>query len=115
MNRVCLLLLLLLLLLFAGTLCPQELTVVAFDHFGNGIASTWAANHTVGTPAVVTWGFMLDGTVPDPALRLDPIKFADRTGLVGSSNIGSLRHRIDVVQGHGAGAFDAALQRAMAT
>lgn len=89
--------------------------VVAFDHIGNGIASTWASNHIVGTPAVVTWGFMPDGTIADPALRLDPVNFPNKTGLVGGSNITSLRNRIDQTQGHGAGAFDAALQRAMAT
>lgn len=89
--------------------------IYGFDHIGDGIASTWATNHIVGTPAVVTWGFMPDGTGVDPDLRLDPLNFPNVTGLVGTSNIGSLRHRIDVVQGHGAGAFDQVIRRAMET
>lgn len=87
----------------------------AFDHLGDGFASTWADNHEVGTPAVVTWGFMPDGTSVAPDFRMDPFGFPDQTGLSGTSNIGSLRHRIDMQLGHGIGAFDAALVRAMDT
>ncbi len=87
----------------------------AFDHIGNGFASTWAVNHEVGTAAEVTWGFMPQNTMVDPDFRMDPFGFPDQTGLAGTSDIAALRHRIDVDQGHGIGAFDAAIQRAMDT
>lgn len=92
-----------------------SMPALAFDHIGNGFASTWADNHEVGTPAVVTWGFMPEGTAVDPAFRMDSFGFPDQTGLAGTSSVSLLRHRIDIDQGHGLGAFDAALVRAMET
>ncbi len=87
----------------------------AFDHFADGFGSKWGPDPNAGTPAVVTWGFMPDGTTVDPTFELDPWNHPGETGFSGNSNISSLRQRIDVTLGHGAGAFDAALMRAMET
>ncbi len=87
----------------------------AFVHFGNGLGSKWGPDPAAGTPAVVTWGFMPDGTEVDPDFELDPWSFPGETGFTGTSQLTSLRHRIDVTMGHGEGAFDAALARAFAT
>lgn len=87
-----------------------------FVHFSAGFGgSKWGPDPTAGTPAVVTWGFMPDGTTVEPDFELDPIGFPGQTGFDGTSDLSSLRERIDVTQGHGAGAFDAALQRAFDT
>jgi hypothetical protein len=61
----------------------------------------------------VTWGYMADGTVPDPAFRIDPWGFPNSTGLSGGSNITQLRSRID--NAYGAGMFDTAIQNAFNT
>jgi hypothetical protein len=83
-----------------------------FDHIGNGIASKWGDTQ-VGTGAIVTWGYMLDGTGVDPNFRIDPWGHPDISGVVGTSNITSMRNAIDAV--NGMGAFDAAVQRAFST
>lgn len=83
-----------------------------FDHIGNGIASKWG-DTTAGTGAIITWGYMLDGTVVDPSFRIDPYTHPDISGVIGGSNISALRNVIDT--NHGAGAFDAAIQRAFDT
>ena len=97
--------------LAAGTLTTAQ----AFDHFGDGLGSKWGPNPAAGTPAVVTWGFMPDGTTVEPSFELDPFNHPGETGFSGTSSISTLRDRIDNQLGHGAGAFDAALMRAMDT
>ena len=57
-------------------------------------------------PATVTWGFVPDGTAMHANFPLTP-------EVVGTSNITQLRNQVDGV--YGAGAFNAALQRAFAT
>ena len=57
-------------------------------------------------PATVTWGFVPDGTAMYSSFPLTP-------EVVGTSNITQLRNQVDGV--YGAGAFNAALQRAFAT
>ncbi len=57
-------------------------------------------------PATVTWGFVPDGTAMYATFPLKP-------EVVGTSNITQLRNQVDGV--YGAGAFNAALQRAFAT
>lgn len=89
--------------------------VGAFVHFGNGLGSKWGPDPVAGTPAVVTWGFMPDGTEVDPSFELDPWGFPGQTGFEGTSHLSALRQRIDVTLGHGEGAFDAALDHAFAT
>lgn len=87
----------------------------AYVSYGNGFGSKWGDDANFGTGAVVTWGFMPDGTGVDPAFRMDPGGFPASTGLSGTSSISTLRNTIDVTLGHGAGAFDAAIQRAFDT
>jgi hypothetical protein len=87
--------------------------VAAFDTIGNGLASKWGADPAAGTGAIVTWGYILDGTPFDPSFRLDPFAHPDITGFVGGSDITELRTLID--GNHGTGAFDAAIQRAFDT
>ena len=66
-------------------------------------------------PATVTWGFVPDGTTMYPGSPGPPSvpSFPLTPEVVGTSNITQLRNQIDGV--HGAGAFNAALQRAFAT
>lgn len=85
----------------------------AFVSYGNGYGSKWGPDPNFGTGAVVTWGYMLDGTTADPAFVMDPWNFPGQTGVTGGSNITQLRNSIDAV--HGTGAFDAAVQRAFDT
>jgi hypothetical protein len=92
-------------------LCAAQAS--AFVSFGNGFGSKWGADPNFGTGAVVTWGYMLDGTTADPNFEMDPWAFPGTTGLTGGSNITQLRNSIDSV--HGTGAFDAAIQRAFDT
>jgi hypothetical protein len=61
----------------------------------------------------VTWGFMTDGTVPDPNFRIDPWGFPNSTGLSGGSNITQLRNQIDTT--YGAGKFNEAIENAFST
>ncbi len=83
-----------------------------FVHIGQGAASKWGSP-TVGTGAVVTWGFVPDGTAVDPLLRIDPVGSPDDVGVVGTSNLSQLRGLIDT--NHGLGAFDAAIRSAFDT
>lgn len=78
----------------------------AYDTFSNGFGSKWGDPH-VGTGAVITWGYMLDGTT------LDPNNFAFHDIITGTSNITALRTSVDV--NYGAGAFDTAIQNAFNT
>ncbi len=71
----------------------------------NGWGSKWD-NPVHGNPAVITWGFVPDGTPMAATFPLAP-------EVTGTSNLGALRSDID--SRYGAGAFDAALQRAMHT
>jgi hypothetical protein len=76
-----------------------------FVTFGNGFGSKWD-DPVHGTPATVTWGFAADGTAIDPSLFL-------ATEVSGTSNVTALRGDYDTA--YGAGAFDAALERAFDT
>lgn len=84
----------------------------AFVHIGQGAASKWG-DTTIGTGATITWGFMPDGTLIDPAFRIDPFGSPDVVGATGGSNVSQLRTLIDT--NHGTGSFDAAIQRALDT
>jgi len=85
----------------------------AFVSFGNGFGSKWGPDPNAGTGAVVTWGYMLDGTTADPGFVMDPFNFPGSTGVTGGSDITQLRNSIDTARG--SGAFDAAIQRAFDT
>lgn len=95
-----------------ATLLSTE-SAKSFDTIGKGNGSKWGDDTLAGTGAVVTWGFMLDGTETDPNFRIDPYAHPDISGVVGTSNITALRNVID--GNHGEGAFDAAIQRAFDT
>lgn len=82
-------------------------TACGFEHIGGGSASTWATNHEMNTPAVVTWGFVPDGTIIDPNGSMTIY------GATGGSNLSQLRTLIDT--NHGTGSFDTAIRRAFAT
>lgn len=91
-------------LLLAAAIAPTP-AVAGFITFGNGFGSKWDdPNH--GTPATVTWGFMPDATVVDPGIAI-------AAEIDGGSNITLLRSNYD--GDFGAGAFDAAIQRAFDT
>jgi hypothetical protein len=79
----------------------------AYDTIGNGFGSKWGADPNAGNGAIVTWGFMPDGTT------LDPNNFAFPNDITGTSNISALRNSVDV--NYGAGAFDTAIQNAFNT
>src|SRR3954471_10489975 len=79
----------------------------AYDTIGNGFGSKWGASPNAGTGAIVTWGFMLDGTTLDPT----GAPFPD--AITGTSNITALRNSVDV--NYGAGAFNPAIQNAFNT
>ena len=78
----------------------------AYLTFGQGFSSKWGDDPQFGTGAIVTWGYMLDGTEAHPSLP-------DYAGLDGTSQIGTLRSSIDGT--YGGGAFDAAIQNAFDT
>lgn len=84
----------------------------AYVTFGQGFGSKWG-DPNFGTPAVVTWGYILDSTTADPDFRMDPFGFPDSTGVVGTSRITDLRARVDGQ--YGGGSFDGAIQRAFDT
>lgn len=88
-------------------------SAVAYDTIGNGFASKWGDDPDFGTGAIVTWGYMLDGTDVDPDFRIDPFGFPDISGVVGTSNITALRNSVDT--DYGAGSFDVAIQNAFNT
>ncbi|MFO0790149.1 MAG: hypothetical protein U0805_11900 [Pirellulales bacterium] len=79
----------------------------AYDTIGNGFGSKWGADPTAGTGAIVTWGYMLDGTT------LDPANFPFHKQITGASSITALRNSVDA--NYGAGAFDTAIQNAFNT
>jgi Dockerin type I domain len=82
-------------------------SALAYVTFGHGHASKWGDNTDAGSGAIVTWGFMADGT------GVDPNKIPDAGGMSGTSNISSLRTTID--SQYGAGSFNAAIQNALNT
>jgi hypothetical protein len=75
----------------------------AYDTIGNGLASKWGDDPYPGSGAVVTWGYVPDGTPAD----------AVAVGVDGTSNLSQIRNLINA--NHGAGAFEAAIERAFAT
>jgi hypothetical protein len=75
----------------------------AYDTIGNGLASKWGDDPYPGSGAIVTWGYVLDGTTADPTAE----------GLEGTSQLSQIRNLINT--NHGAGAFEAAIERAFAT
>ncbi len=85
---------------------------MAFYSFGDGYGNKWG-DPGFGTPAVVTWGYMTDGTVAGDDFRIDPWSFPDISGLAGGSDITSLRMTVDAA--YGPGSFDAAIQGAFDT
>ncbi len=101
------------LILAAISVLVLSQTASAFYSFGNGYGSKWGPDPNFGTGAVVTWGYMLDGTTADPTFEMDPWSFPGTTGVTGGSNITQLRNAIDNL--HGSGAFDTAIQAAFDT
>jgi hypothetical protein len=93
-------------LAFAACLASSG-PLFAYDTIGNGFGSKWGASPNAGTGAIVTWGFMPDGT------QLDPNNFPFHSAITGTSNITALRNSVDV--NYGAGAFDTAIQNAFNT
>jgi hypothetical protein len=94
-------------LLFAGASL-----VLGYSAFGNGYGNKWG-DPNFGTSAVVSWGFMADGTGVDPGFRIDPFSYPNISGVTGTSNITQLRSTVDAT--YGTGAFDAAIQHAINT
>jgi Dockerin type I domain len=82
-------------------------TAEAYVTFGNGSASKWGADPYAGAGAVVTWGYMADGTT------VDPTRIPDASGMTGTSNISTLRAAIDGQ--YGTGSFGNAIQSAFNT
>lgn len=92
--------------LCAGALLALAPAAAAdFVTFGNGWGSKWD-DPVHPNPAVVTWGFVPDGTAMDPSFPLAP-------EVTGTSQLGTLRSTVDTE--YGVGAFDAAVQRAFDT
>ena len=98
---------------FAGLLMAlalPALDLAAYDTFGDGYGSKWD-DPQFGTGAVVTWSFMTAGVglASNPAI----------SNLSGTNTLGSgdpawdIRSKIDLQ--FGAGAFDAAVRRALKT
>ena len=73
--------------------------------FGNGYGSKWD-NPEFGTPAIVTWGFMPDGTTVDS-------KFGISSEISGGSKISQMQATYDAT--YGAGAYLTAIKNALAT
>ncbi len=78
-----------------------------------GTVSKWGVDSTPGTPAIISWGFMNEGTTVDPSFVMDPQDFPGQTGLVGTSSISTLQSQIDAT--YGFGSFITALQGAFDT
>lgn len=90
-------------------LCVFATQSLAFNTIGSGFGSKWD-DPQFGTGAVVTWSFMSPG-VPlssNPALAT-----WSGTNSLGTGSADDIRTKIDAA--HGAGAFDAAVRRALAT
>jgi len=82
---------------------------LAFNTIGSGFGSKWD-NPQFGTGAVVTWSFMS----PSVPLSSNPALASwSGTNSLGTGNADDIRAKIDAV--HGAGAFHAAVRRALAT
>lgn len=81
--------------------------VYGYDTIGNGFGSKWGTDPAAGSGAIVTWGYMQDGT------PLDPTNFPFHEAITGTSNITALRNSVDV--NYGTGAFDTAIQNAFST
>jgi len=75
----------------------------AYDTIGNGLASKWGDDPYPGSGAIVTWGYVPDGTAADPVAE----------GVLGTSQLSQIRDLINT--NHGAGAFEAAIENAFAT
>ncbi len=75
----------------------------AYDTIGNGNASKWGDDPYPGSGAIVTWGYVPDGTTVDP----------EAVGVEGTSNLSQIRNLFNT--NHGEGAFEAAIERAFAT
>jgi hypothetical protein len=86
---------------------PVARPLLAYDTIGNGFGSKWGADPNAGTGAIVTWGYMADGT------QLDPDGFPFHEAITGMSNITALRNTVDV--NYGVGAFNTAIQNAFNT
>jgi hypothetical protein len=84
-----------------------SLPLFAYDTIGNGFGSKWGASPDASNGAVVTWGFMLDGT------PLDTNNFPWHDAVTGTSNITALRNSVDA--NYGPGAFNTAIQNAFNT
>ncbi len=94
------------LLLWVSALAVGQ-AVYGYDTIGNGFGSKWGADPHAGNGAVVTWGYMPDGT------PLDPTNFPFHDAITGLSNITALRNSVDT--NYGPGAFDTAIQKAFNT
>lgn len=101
------------LLLILAALSAQVPGASAYDTIGNGLASKWGDDPYPGSGAIVTWGYMADGTDVDPAFRIDPFAHPDISGVVGTNSISQLRATVDAT--YGSGSFNGAIERALAT
>jgi hypothetical protein len=90
-------------LVFAAALAAVAAPSTAYDTIGNGSASKWGDNPSPGSGAIVTWGYVPDGTLSSETAE----------GVDGTSNLSQIRDLINT--NHGAGAFEAAIERAFAT
>ena len=93
--------------LIAAALLIQTTSLFAYDTIGNGYGSKWGEDPNAGTGAIVTWGYMPDGTT------LDPNGFPFNYAITGTSNITAIRNSVDV--NYGASAFNQAIQNAFNT
>ncbi len=79
--------------------------VADYVTFGNGAGSKWD-ERMHGYPAIVTWGFMPDGTTITPTEPFSEV-------VIGGSKISLMRSNFDAQ--FGAGSFDTAIQNALNT
>ncbi len=90
-------------LFIAAAASASTSVVLAFDTIGNGNASKWGDDPYPGSGAIVTWGYVPDGTTADP----------EAAGVEGTCNLSQIRSLINT--NHGDGAFEGAIERAFAT
>lgn len=90
-------------LLLSVVIVATACNAFAYDTIGNGLASKWGDDPFPGSGAIVTWGYVPDGTAADPVA----------VGVQGTSNLSQIRNLINT--NHGAGAFEAAIESAFAT
>ena len=76
--------------LAALTALAFAVPLFGYDRIGNGFGSKWDADAHAGNGAIVTWGYMLDGTT------LDRTNFPFHSAITGTSNITALRNSVDV-------------------